>query len=268
MLRSPVAILTEDGFRYGIGTPLHSVDIHNTVTVGENVSIGRNVRIGAFATIDDGAEIDDDVEIGVHVYVGPLARIGAGTVLHPHVAIRDRVHIGRNVKINCGSVIGADGFGFTNNSGMNHKIPQVGTVEIEDDVWIGSNVTIDRATIGVTRIRKGARIDNLVQVGHNVQIGEDSVVMPQVGIAGSTVIGTGCQIGEKVGITGHIEIGDYVTIHPFSGINKGLNHREHVMGAPAKPVETETSLQSLVAELPDIIKEVQQIRRQLSSANH
>jgi UDP-3-O-[3-hydroxymyristoyl] glucosamine N-acyltransferase len=268
MLRSPVAIYEDEAMSYRIETSLHDIDIHRTATIGQDVEIGRNVSVGPFAIIDDGAEIGDNVKIGAHVYIGPLACIGANSILHPHVAVRDRVRIGQDVIINCGSIIGSDGFGFTNNSGINHKVPQVGTVEVEDNVWIGSNVTIDRATIGTTRIRRGARLDNLVQVGHNVEVGENTVVMPQVGIAGSTVIGANCYIGEKVGITGHIRIGDNVRVHPFSGINKGLKDGEHVMGVPARPAEMEGYLQSLVGGLPAIVKDIQHIKRRLNSEIH
>jgi len=263
MLRSPVAmganglqqtdILVRNGF------------VHHTAIIGKDVTIGDDVRINAFAVIDDGAEIEDGVEIGHHVSIGPLVQVGAGTVIHPHVAIRERVRIGRNVTINSGSVIGSDGFGFFNNSGVNHKIPQVGTVEIEDNAWIGSNVTIDRATIGVTRVRRGAQIHNLVQIGHNVDIGEDTVVRPRVGIAGSTTIGSECFIGEQAGIINHIEIGNKVIIHPFSGITKTLEDGENVMGAPARPVDMERSVQAFLQDLPELVRDFQRLKRKLSS---
>ena len=265
MLRSPVATIADDVFQQRVEPELHGRIIHHTASIGKNVSIGSNVRIDAFAILEDGAEIEDNVEIRAHVYVGPMTRIGSGTVLHPHVSVRERVQIGRNVTINCGSVIGSDGFGFTNNSGLNHKIPQVGTVEIEDGVWIGSNVTIDRATIGVTRVKEGARIDNLAQIGHNVEVGRDTIIMPQAGIAGSTIIGVNCHVGEKAGITGHIEIGNNVTIQPFSGITKGLGDGENVMGLPARPIQTEASLQALVGELPNIVKDIQRLKHKLTA---
>ncbi len=239
--------------------------VHLTATIGRNVSLGRDIRIGPFAVIDEGADIGDGVDIGAYVYIGPMVRIGADSVLHPHVTVRDQVVIGRSVTIGCGSVIGSDGFGFANNSGVNHKIPQVGTVEIEDDVWIGSNVTIDRATIGVTRIRHGARVDNLAQIGHNVEVGEHTVLRSQVGVAGSAVIGSGCEIGEKTGINGHIEIGDNVSVHPFSGLHKAIKSGEKVMGAPARPVENEKSIQAILRELPNIVREFQRLKRKLTA---
>ena len=239
--------------------------VHPTATIGKNVSLGRDVRIGAFVVIDDDSKIGARADIKAYVYVGPMVRIGAGSVLHPHVTVRDQVVIGRNVTIGCGSVIGSDGFGFANNSGVNHKIPQVGTVEIEDDAWIGSNVTIDRATIGVTRIGCGARVDNLAQIGHNVEVGKRSVLGPQVGVAGSSVIGADCEIGEKTGINGHIKIGDNVSVHPFSGLHKSLGNSEKVMGSPANPVEKEKSLQAILRELPGIIREFQRLKRKLTN---
>ena len=264
MLRSPATALAEIESHQAVRLEYSSRVVHPTATIGRKVSLGENVRIDAFAVIDEGAEIADDVRIGAYVYVGPRVRIGAGSILHPHVTIRDHVGIGRNVVINCGSVVGSDGFGFANSMGINHKIPQVGTVEIEDDVWIGSNVTIDRATIGVTRVRRGARIDNLAQIGHNVEVGEETVLRAQVGVAGSTSIGSGCNIGEKTGITGHIEIGDDVTVHAFSGIRKALCDGEDVMGVPAKPVENEKALQKIIWDLPQIVREFQRLKRRLS----
>jgi UDP-3-O-[3-hydroxymyristoyl] glucosamine N-acyltransferase len=264
MLRATAAPLAE----LEIPPPMHSEVscdlVHPTATIGRNVSLGRDIRIGAFAVIDEGSEIDDGADIGAYVYVGPMVRIGTDSVLHPHVTVRDQVVIGRNVTIGCGSVVGSDGFGFANNSGVNHKIPQVGTVEIEDDVWVGSNVTIDRATIGVTRIRRGARIDNLAQIGHNVEVGEHSVLHSQVGVAGSSVIGARCDIGERTGINGHIEIGDDVSVNPFSGLHKGLKSGEKVMGIPARPVESEKSIQAIIKGLPDLVREVQRLKRKIT----
>ncbi|RJP70801.1 MAG: UDP-3-O-(3-hydroxymyristoyl)glucosamine N-acyltransferase [Candidatus Abyssobacteria bacterium SURF_17] len=265
MLGSPVTTVAKYPPHRSVAETSRNGFVHPTAVVGKGVKIGKHVRIGAFAVIDEEAELGDDVEIGAHVSIGPLARIGTATVVHPHVAVREHVRIGRNVVINSGTVIGSDGFGFRNGSGVNHKIPQLGIVEIEDDVWIGSNVTIDRATVGATRIRRGARIDNLVQIGHNVEVGENTVVRPQVGIAGSTTIGADSYIGQQVGIINHIAIGRNVTIHPLSGITKGVTDGEHVMGAPAKPIELEKSLQELLGELPCIMKEFQDLRRRLGA---
>ena len=264
MLRAPTATFAEvEDLPIG-GSDLLGTVVHHTVTIGRNVSFGSNVKINAFVVIDDEAEIGDDVEIGAYVYVGPMVTIGAGTILYPHVTLRDQVRIGKGVTINCGSIIGSDGFGFANSSGVNHKIPQLGTVEIEDEVWIGSNVTIDRATIGVTRIRRGARIDNLAQIGHNVEVGEETVLRTQVGIAGSTTIGAHCEINEKVGIAGHIEIGDDVTALPLAGIHKSVANGESVMGFPGKPAESEKSIQKILRELPNLLREFQQLKRKLN----
>ncbi len=238
--------------------------VHITAVIGDNTVLGEGVRIGPFAFIDDKVEIGDGAEIGPHVSVGQEVKIGAGTTIHAHVTIRERVRIGKNVTINSGSVIGSDGFGFANNCGVNHKIPQMGTVEIEDDVWIGSNVAIDRATLGKTRIGRGARIDNLVQVGHNVDVGAYSIIRSKVGIAGSTTIGAQTYVGEQVGIIGHINIGRGVTIHPFAGITKGLDDGASVMGAPARPVESEQPIQKIIQELPDLMRDFQAIKRMVS----
>lgn len=266
MLRSPLATTVDDVFEQRVAFPFRKIgNVHPTATIGKRVALGNNVKIGAFAIIDEGAEIGDDVEIGPHVYIGPLARVGSRSIIHTHVSIRERVIIREEVTINCGSVIGSDGFGFANSAGVNHKVPQVGTVEVERGVWIGSNVTIDRATIGVTRIRRRARIENLAQIGHNVEVGEDTVIRPQVGVAGSTRIGARSYVGEKSGINGHIEIGNNVTIFPFSGIPKGLKDGENVMGTPANPVKIEESLQKLVHDLPDIVKDLKLLRKKVNS---
>ena len=263
MLRAPAAAFVEEEFLIPKASGQNGRLIHHTATIGKNVRLGNNVKIDAFAVIDENVEIGDNSVVGAYVYVGPMVTIGEDTILHPHVTLRDQVRIGSNVTINSGSIIGSDGFGFANNGGVNHKIPQVGIVEIEDDAWIGANVTIDRATIGTTLIKRGARIDNLAQIGHNVVIGEDTVIRPQVGVAGSTTIGTGCEIGEKVGVTGHINIGDNVVVHAFSAIFKGLDSGENVMGLPAKPVENEKSIQDHLRDLPNIIHEFQRLKKKL-----
>lgn len=267
MLRSPWAPVVTDGPLQDSQLVQTEGFIHYTVVLGKDVKIGKDVTIGAFAVIDDRVEIGDNVEIGPHVAIGPSAKIGAETVIHPHVSIREGVEIGRNVVINSGSVIGSDGFGFTIDCGKNYKIPQLGTVKVEDDVWIGSNVTIDRATVGATKIRRSAQIHNLVQIGHNVEIGEETIVRPRVGIAGSTTVGAESYIGEQSGIINHIEIGKRVTVHPFSGITKKVNDGQHVMGAPAKPVAVEKSIQTFLLELPELVKDIQQLKRKLQSNN-
>ncbi len=267
MTRSSMATLANVESGQELKFELNGRVIHQSATIGKDVSLGRKVKIDAFAVVDEGAEIGAGAHIGAYVYVGPNVTIGAGSVLHPHVTLRDNVRIGRNVVINCGCVVGSDGFGFALNSGVNHKIPQVGTVEIEDDAWIGSNVTIDRATLGVTRVKRGARIDNLAQIGHNVEVGEETVLRSQVGVAGSTSIGAGCHIGEKTGISGHLEIGNNVVVHPFSGIHKGIKDGESVMGTPAKSVENEKTLQKIVRDLPNLVRDFQRLKRKLKGAD-
>lgn len=263
MLRSPwaPAVNGTGGQRSRVVASTGS--IHYTAVIGKDVKIGSDVVIGAFAVIDDGVEIGDDVEIGAHVAVGPLARIGAGTIIHPQVSVREKVEIGRNVVINSGTVIGSDGFGFANDCGKNYKIPQLGTVKIEDDVWIGSNVTIDRATVGATRIRRSAQVHNLVQIGHNVDIGEETIIRPRVGIAGSTTIGAESYVGEQAGIVNHLEIGNRVTIHPFSGITKKVGDDQNMMGTPARPVEVEKTVQTFLQDLPNLLRDFQHLKKKL-----
>ncbi len=267
MLRIQWAPVNNNGSHSETDVLVRKGVIHPTAVLGKDVKVGKNVSVGAFSVIDEAAQIADGVEIGPHVAIGPEVKIGAGTRIHPHVSIRERVEIGRGVTINSGTVIGSDGFGFTNSCGVNYKIPQLGTVKIEDDVWIGSNVTIDRATVGATRIRRSAQIHNLVQIGHNVDIGEETVIRPRVGIAGSTTIGSESYVGEQVGIINHIEVGNNVTVHPFSGITKRISDGQNVMGAPAKPVDEEKSLQAVLHDLPELLKDIQQLKKKLSPGN-
>ncbi|RJP18260.1 MAG: UDP-3-O-(3-hydroxymyristoyl)glucosamine N-acyltransferase [Candidatus Abyssobacteria bacterium SURF_5] len=267
MLRSLWAPVVSEKPQNGLQILAPRGFIHYTAVIGKDVVLGKDVVVGPFVVIDNGTEIGDEVEIGPHVSIGQLVKIGSGTVIHPHVSIREKVEIGQNVVINSGTVIGSDGFGFTNSGGKNYKIPQLGTVVIEDDVWIGSNVTIDRATVGATRVRRSAQIHNLVQIGHNVDIGEETIVRPRVGIAGSTTIGSETYVGEQAGIINHIEIGRRVTVHPFSGITKKVGDGESVMGAPARPLEVEKSVQSFLLELPDLARNIQSLKRKFLPDN-
>jgi len=197
--------------------------IHSSAVVAPGVSLGKDVSVGAYAVVEPGVEIGAGARVGAHSYVGHETIIGAGSLIYPNVTIRERTRIGERVIIHSGTVIGSDGFGFEVAVGGHKKVPQIGIVQIDNDVEIGANTTIDRARFGRTWIQEGVKIDNLVQIGHNVVIGKHSIIVAQVGIAGSVRIGSGVVIGGQAGIIGHIEIDDGTMIGAQSGVSKSLH---------------------------------------------
>lgn len=197
--------------------------IHPTAVVNPSAKLGDRVSIHPYAVIEPGTHVGDNTVIGAGTYVGHETTIGADCMIYPRVTIRERTRIGSRVIIHSGAVIGADGFGFEMDQGQQKKVPQIGIVQIDDDVEIGANTTIDRARFGRTWIQQGVKIDNLVQIAHNVVIGKNSVVAAQVGVAGSVRIGRAVMIGGQAGIIGHIEIGDGTMIGAQSGVSKSLN---------------------------------------------
>ena len=211
--------------------------IHPTAVIGKDVRLGEGVSIQAYAVIEDRAVIGSLTTIGAYGYVGQDACIGDDCLLHPRVTIMHRCTVGNRTVIHSGAVIGADGFGFEFRDGRHIKVPQTGIVEIHDDVEIGANTCIDRARFGKTVIGEGCKLDNLVQVGHNVHIGKHSVLCGQVGIAGSVRIGSYVTLAGQSGTTGHITIGDQVTVGGGSGVTKSLPAKEIVIGFPAIPAK-------------------------------
>ncbi len=196
--------------------------IHPTAVVAPDAKIGARVSIQAHAVIEAGAVIGDDTFIGAGVYIGHETKIGSECRIYPHVSIRERCLVGARVIIHGGVIIGGDGFGFEIADGRHQKVPQIGIVQIDDDVEIGANTAIDRARFGRTWIQRGVKIDNLVQVGHNVVVGQHSVIAAQTGVAGSSRIGEHVMIGGQVGIAGHLEIGDRNLIGAKTGVSKSL----------------------------------------------
>lgn len=230
--------------------------------VSPKAKVAPGAYIGAFSYIGDGAVIEDDVKIFPHCTVGDGARVGRGTRLHANVTIYHRCVVGANCIIHSGAVIGADGFGYSVNAeGEYEKMPQVGNVIIEDDVEIGANTTIDRATLGSTIIRRGAKLDNLVQVGHNVDIGEHTVVVAQAGIAGSSRIGKRCQIGGQVGIAGHLNVGDGARIAAQSGIGSDIPDNSTVQGSPAFTIGEYKRSYVLFRRLPELKRKLDELER-------
>ena len=214
----------------------HPVGIEQPSYIAEDVAIDKETYVGAFAYIGKGAVIGRGAKIYPQVYVGNGAVIGEDTVLYPGSRVYPGCHIGARCIIHAGVVIGADGFGFAPDSeGVYHKIPQMGIVEIGDDVEIGANTTVDRATMGATRVGRGTKLDNLIQVAHNVTVGEHTVVAAQAGIAGSAHVGSHCMVGGQVGIAGHIAVGDRTQIGAQSGVPNNVAPGSRIMGSPAVP---------------------------------
>ena len=230
--------------------------------VAESAKIGKDCYIGAFAYIGEGVEIGDNTQIHPHAVIEDGVTIGAKCLIYPNVTIYQGCKLGNNVTIHAGSVIGADGFGFAPNTDGYDKIPQIGIVTIEDDVEIGANTCVDRSTMGTTIIRKGVKLDNLVQIAHNVEVGENTV-MAQVGVAGSTKIGKWCMFGGQVGISGHISIGDKTFLGAQSGVPGNIKGNETLIGTP--PMEPKAYFKSiaLTRRLPEIYKQLGELQKQV-----
>lgn len=227
-------------------------------------SLPKKKGIDPLAFVSKTAEIAEDVYIGPFCYIGDGVRIGEGSMIYPHVTIYDGCQIGKNVTIHAGSVIGADGFGFAPNENGYDKIPQMGIVVIEDDVEIGANTCVDRSTMGQTIIHKGVKLDNLIQVAHNCEIGENTVMSAQVGMAGSTKIGAWCMVGGQAGFSGHITIADKTFIGAQSGvISNTKGNGEQLIGAPAIDPKVFFKAQAVMKRLPDMYKELGALRKEI-----
>ena len=233
--------------------------------ISKTAKLGEKVFIGAFAYLGEGVVLGNQVKIHPQVYLGNNVRIGDNTVVHPGVKIYHNCVIGANVTIHAGSVIGGDGFGFAPQAdGSFKKVPQIGNVEIEDCVEIGANVTIDRATIGSTIIRKGAKLDNLIQIAHNVDVGNDTVIAAQAGISGSTKIGNGVMIGGQAGIVGHVHIADGARINAQSGVSKSIKTKGGaVTGSPAYDYTSALRSQAISRNLPDLRSRLKVLEEQI-----
>ncbi|MEI8386091.1 MAG: UDP-3-O-(3-hydroxymyristoyl)glucosamine N-acyltransferase [Verrucomicrobiota bacterium] len=235
--------------------------VHPTAVVDPEATLGKDVFIGAHAVIEPGAKVGSRSIISAHAYVGHGVQIGEDCRIYPHVTIRERCTLANRVILHPGVVIGSDGFGYEFRDGAHQKIPQTGIVQIEDDVEIGANSTVDRARFGRTWIRKGTKIDNLVQIAHNVTVGEHSILCAQVGISGSTRVGNFVTLAGKVGVNGHIEIGDGAIIGAMSGVPKSIKPGVIVIGAPARPIKDykiSLALLNKLAALFDRVKKLEE----------
>lgn len=230
--------------------------------VAEGVEVPQGCYIGAFAYVARGVRLGRNVRIFPHAYIGDNVEIGDDTTIYPGATIYYGCRIGRRCTIHAGAVVGADGFGFAPDAnGVYHKIEQIGNVELEDDVEIGANTTVDRATMGSTHIGRGVKIDNLVQLAHNVVVGHDTVMAAQVGVAGSTHIGSNCMFGGQVGIAGHITVGDNVQLGAQCGVPNSVASGQRMLGTPAMPAGTFARTVAWTKRLGDLYARVEALEK-------
>jgi UDP-3-O-[3-hydroxymyristoyl] glucosamine N-acyltransferase len=239
-----------------------SPGVHPSAVVDPTAKLGRGVSIQPHAVVESNATIGDKTVIGAGSYVGPESVIGPSCVIYPNVTIRERTLIGARVIVHSGAIIGADGFGFESIDGRYKKIPQIGIVQIDDDVEVGANTTIDRARFGRTWIQEGVKIDNLVQIAHNAIIGKNSIIAAQTGISGSTRIGENVKMAGQVGVIGHLTIGDNTIIAAQSGISKDLPGGAW-FGSPAVPLPQAKRQIALIHRLGNLLDRIRAIEKRL-----
>lgn len=232
--------------------------------VSPTAQIGENVYIGAFAYIGEHAIIGDNTQIYPHTYIGDGAKIGENCLFYSNVNIYHDCRIGNECIIHSGAVIGADGFGFAPTPSGYDKIPQIGIVILEDKVELGANTCIDRATMGATIIRSGVKIDNLVQIAHNDEIGSHTVMAAQVGVAGSAKIGEWCMFGGQVGVAGHIKIGDHVNLGAQSGVPGNIKSNSQLIGTPPSEIKGYFKSAAVARKLPEMYTELHALRKELN----
>ena len=239
--------------------------VHGTAIVGKKVVLGKDVALGQYVVVEEGASIGDNTIVYPFCFIGKNTKIGAGCIIYPNVTIREEVSVGNRVIIHPGSVIGSDGFGYdTQRDGTHVKIPQIGTVVIEDDVEIGACVTVDRARFARTVIGKGTKIDNLVQIAHNVVLGPNCIVAGQSGISGSSELGRNVVLGGQVGVADHVKLGDFVMVGAQSGITKTFPAKTVLFGYPAKPIAKAREAIACVGLLPKLYERVRALEAKMS----
>lgn len=237
--------------------------IDSAAFIVSSAKIGKDCYVGAFAYIGENVEIGNGSQIYPHAVIEDNAKLGEGCIIYPHVSIYHDCRLGNRVTIHSGSVIGADGFGFAPNAEGYDKIPQIGIVTIEDDVEIGANTCVDRSTMGSTVIHKGVKLDNLVQVAHNVEVGENTVMSAQVGIAGSTKVGAWCMFGGQAGLAGHIKVGDKTYLGAQCGLNSGTEGNVSLIGSPAIEPRNFFKSSVLFRKFPDIYKQINELQKEV-----
>jgi UDP-3-O-[3-hydroxymyristoyl] glucosamine N-acyltransferase len=247
---------------------LNKTGVEQPSHISDSAKVGENIYIGAFTYIGDNVKLGDNVKIFPNSYIGDNVVLGENTVVFAGGKIYSDCIIGKNCVINSGAIIGADGFGFApNENGEYSKVPQIGNVILEDYVDIGAGTTIDRATLGSTVIRRGVKLDNQIQIAHNVEIGKNTVIAAQTGVAGSTKIGENCQIGGQVGIVGHITIGNNVKIQAQSGIGRHVKDNEVLQGSPALTYGDYNKSYVYFKNLPKIVKNINEIEKKVDGYN-
>lgn len=237
--------------------------IHPTAVIADTAQIAPTAHIGPNVVIEDRVTVGSNSAILANVFLGENSKVGDDCLIYPNVTIRESSILANRVIIHSGVVIGSDGFGYATSEGKHHKILQVGHVVIEDDVEIGANTTIDRATLGETRIGRGTKIDNLVQIAHNVRMGEGCIAVAQVGISGSTKLGNYIVMGGQVGLTGHIELGDGVQVGAQSGVSKSIEAGKTVFGYPAREINRTMKIEACLNKLPESIKLLKQLDKKV-----
>lgn len=237
--------------------------ISTLASIAESATIGEDCYIGDFAVIGEGVKIGNGTQIYPHVVIGDRAQLGEQCIIYPHVSIYHDCRLGNYITIHSGSVIGADGFGFAPNQEGYEKIPQIGIVVIEDNVEIGANTCVDRSTMGQTVLHKGVKLDNLVQIAHNCEIGSNTVMSAQVGVAGSTKIGQWCMFGGQAGFAGHITVGDKTFVGAQCGVNSSLPGNQQVIGSPAQEPKSFFKSSVLFRKLPEIYKQLNDLQHEL-----
>lgn len=247
------------------------VGIDPLAFIAPTAKIGKDVYIAPFACVEDHAEVGDNTILHPHTTIGSNAKVGNNCILYAQTTIYHDCRVGNNCILHAGSVIGADGFGFAPTSEGYSKIPQIGIVILEDDVEIGANTCVDRATMGATIIHKGVKLDNLVQVAHNDEIGSHTVMAAQAGIAGSTKVGEWCMIGGQVGLAGHLKLGDKIGIAAQSGIASNISSNTNIMGSPAFEVKSYFKSSVIFKKLPEMYttlnnleKEIKELKKKLN----
>jgi UDP-3-O-[3-hydroxymyristoyl] glucosamine N-acyltransferase len=237
--------------------------IHPTAVVGRDVHLGAGVAIGPHAVIGDDVFLGDRTAVMAGSYIGRGVRIGGDSLIYPNVVIREDSILGKRVIVHAGAVIGSDGFGFARDGETIRKIPQIGNVEIGDDVEVGANSTIDRATTGTTRIASGTKLDNLVMIAHNVQIGRNGFLCAQVGVSGSTIVGDNVTLAGQSGVIGHVEVGDGVQVGAQGGVTKSIPAGTSVSGYPALPHQQARRIYASVRFLPDMVRTLRHLARRV-----
>ncbi len=240
-----------------------AIGIHPNAVLGRDVSVGNQTVIEAGAIIGDSVVIGSNVHIWPHVFIGSGTQIGSHSTIKPNVTIMERTQIGSDVLIHSGSVIGSDGFGFTQSSEGHEKIVHTGFVQIDDHVEIGACNTIDRGTLGKTHIGNGVKTDNLVHIAHNVKVGDNTLIVAQVGIAGSTQLGKNVIVAGKAGISGHLKIGDNSIIGPYAGVHSNVENGKIVSGIPQMPHERWRKVVGIISRLPEMRKKLFSVEKRL-----